>query len=159
MMNILQNDNLTICVKARGAELCSVRSVEGTEYIWHADPSVWGKHSPILFPAVGRMVNNQYRYNGKTYDMPKHGFARDSEFTLIDRSDSRLVFELTDNAQTLACWPFRFQFRVSYTLSDHTLTVGFEVANPNAEEMLFSLGAHPAFACPLEEGLEFSDYV
>ena len=159
MMNTIQNDNLKICVQSRGAELCSVRSAGGTEYMWGGDPAVWGKHSPILFPAVGRMADNQYRYNGKTYEMPKHGFARDSEFTLVESGDNTLVFELTDNAQTLICWPFRFRFRVRYTLAGNTLTVGFEVTNPNDEEMLFSLGAHPAFACPLEEGLEYSDYL
>ena len=91
--------------------------------------------------------------------MPKHGFARVSEFTLAESTDDTLVFELTDSDATLACWPFRFSFRIRYTLTGNALTIGFEVVNPNNEPMLFSLGAHPAFTCPLEAGLAYDDYV
>ena len=159
MIQTIQNEQLTVAVKALGAELCRVTSADGVEYLWSGDPAVWSGQSPVLFPFIGRMVNGQYRLNGTTYAMAKHGFARTSEFNLIDNTENTLAFELTDSAETLACWPFRFSFTVRYTLAGNALTVRFDVDNRNDTDMLFSLGAHPAFACPLEAGIAYDDYV
>lgn len=159
MIYTIHNLQLTVRVKDFGAELCSVRSAGGCEYLWQADPAVWGKHSPLLFPVVGKMHRGgRYQCDGVEYVMPKHGFARDSEFALVEQQPDRLTFELTDSDATRACWPFAFRLRVTYTLDASSLHVGFEVLNTDSRTLYFSLGAHPAFACPLEEPLSFGDY-
>jgi galactose mutarotase-like enzyme len=159
MIKTIANEFLTISVKSLGAELCSAVSADECEYIWQADLAVWGKHSPILFPVVGRMHNQgRYRFDDAEYTMPKHGFAASGEFKLVDARPDAIIFELTESDTTLACWPFRFALRVCYTLDKNTLRIGFEVCNTDDSTMFFSLGAHPAFACPLEKGLAFDDY-
>ena len=159
MIKTIANDHLTICVKSFGAELCSVKSADGFEYMWQGDPSVWDKHSPILFPVVGRMRDGgRYQFDGSEFVMPKHGFARTSEFALVDVQQGSMTFEMTESDATLACWPFRFVLRVRYTLERDSLRVGFEVSNTDERTMYFSLGGHPAFACPLQADRDFADY-
>ncbi|MHC5083928.1 MAG: aldose 1-epimerase family protein, partial [Planctomycetota bacterium] len=159
MIHTIQNQQITVGVKSLGAELCRLRAASGCEYLWQADPGVWAKHSPLLFPVVGRMHNDgHYQLDGVKYVMPKHGFARDSEFALVESDDASLTFELTDSDTTRACWPFSFRLRVRYALEAAAVRIGFEVVNTDKRAMYFSLGAHPALACPLQEGLEFDDY-
>ena len=141
-----------------GAELTSF-SLDGLDYLWPADPAVWGRHAPVLFPIVGRLPDDTYRHQGRAYELAQHGFARDREFIVISQTAQEIVFELRDDARTRAAFPFAFVLRIRYALRDTTLTVCWEVDNPAAEqELLFSIGAHPAFRCPLESGETFEDY-
>ena len=80
-MKELSNDKISIQIADHGAELISICANE-TEYLWQADPQFWGRHSPVLFPIVGRVWNNTYRHEGKTYSLGQHGFARDMDFQL-----------------------------------------------------------------------------
>ena len=45
----LKNEQLTIRVAEKGAELQSVKDSEGREYMWQAGAE-WPRHSPVLFP-------------------------------------------------------------------------------------------------------------
>ncbi|UMY64434.1 MULTISPECIES: aldose 1-epimerase family protein [unclassified Flavobacterium] len=144
----LQNNLLNATVRFKGAELVSLRDAKGRDYMWEGRPDVWGKHAPVLFPIVGTLKDNQYRYNGVTYTMGRHGFARDKTFSLEQQSGSEAVFLLTDDAETRAMYPFAFEFRIRYRLSDSTLTVTYEVRNTDTSILFFSVGGHPAFALP-----------
>lgn len=157
-MNWITNEHLTVGIKRRGAELCSIKSTDGFEYIWQADPAVWARHAPVLFPIVGRLRAGRYTLNGKTYELPQHGFARDMDFTLIDRDEHTLIFQLLPTAGTRARYPFEFALTISYRLNGPLLTVEYKVQNCSKETMPFSIGAHPAFnlAAPIEQcRLEF----
>ncbi|QIX60984.1 aldose 1-epimerase family protein [Hymenobacter sp. BT18] len=159
-MYVLENEQARATVQIRGAELSSfVRKDFGNlEYIWPAEPSVWARHAPVLFPIVGRLPENQYQHAGRTYTLSQHGFARDLDFTLVRHTPAELVLELRDTAATRQQYPFAFQLLISYRLAGPMLTVGWEVHNPGTEELLFSIGAHPAFRCPLLPGEVFEDY-
>ncbi len=142
----LQNNTLSIGILPTGAELRSVINKEtGKEYIWQADASVWNRSSPVLFPFVGRLKNDTYFYQNKTYTLPQHGFARNFEFELIKQTDNLLCFELKSNEQTLENYPFHFSLQLSYELTENELSLTYRVENTGAEKMYFSLGAHPAF--------------
>jgi len=156
----LHNPFLDIRVNARGAELCSVRSKQSAiEYIWQADPAVWARHAPVLFPIVGKLKNNSYYHAEEAFNLPQHGFARDREFTCIEQRDNELVFELSADAESLAVYPFEFTLRIHYLLCDNSLQVQYVVLNQSREPLFFSIGTHPAFNCPLQPGEErFSDY-
>jgi galactose mutarotase-like enzyme len=145
-------------VKSKGAELCTLRARDSdTEYLWQGDS--WNKHSPILFPIVGGLRNGVYEYRGKSYNLPRHGFARDREFALIEKGKERLVFALLYDESSLAVYPFQFELRVIYTIEGSKLSVTYEVKNlEENSEMLFSIGAHPAFKVPVEAGLAYDDY-
>jgi len=156
---ILENDYLTATFKSEGAEISSVRSKESNqEYIWQADPAVWARHAPVLFPIVGRLKNDQYQLNGSTYSMGQHGFARDQNFSVIDQSSSEITFGLTASPETQTLYPFNFVLDIQYTLQEKQLTVAYQVTNQGQETMPFSLGAHPAFYCPTQRDQKWEEY-
>ena len=155
----LSNDSLIIGIASKGAELQSIFNTHTQlEYMWRGDPTFWGKKSPVLFPIVGGLKNNIYTYNGKPYTLNRHGFARDSEFTVAAQTNSSIEFTLASSEETLKVYPFHFHFSVIYTLDQNSVSVSYVVENTGKETMYFSVGAHPAFAVPLIEGTEFTDH-
>lgn len=162
MTYTLENAQCRVAVNRLGAELSSfVRTdlADGAlEYIWPADPTYWGRHAPVLFPIVGRLPDNRYQHQDQQYSLGQHGFARDREFELLHQSATELTLELRADAESRAMYPFDFVLRISYRLAGSTLTIGWEVENPGAAELLFSIGAHPAFRCPLRPDELFEDY-
>ena len=108
----IQNDHLTVKVSALGAELMSIKTADGHEYLWQGDAKYWSGRAPIMFPICGRLFNGEYTYLGKTYTLPNHGFARKSVFTLKSASKSMVTLELVSNEETFSLYPFDFVFDV-----------------------------------------------
>ncbi|QBP18021.1 aldose 1-epimerase family protein [Acetilactobacillus jinshanensis] len=155
----LHNRYLNVVDNTKGAELNSIKGPNQTEYLWQADSDYWGWHAPILFPIVGRLVNNQYRYQGHTYQMHQHGFARQSQFKVDSASDTQVTFELKSSTRTHKLYPFDFDLKVSYKLVAHTVQVQIKVNNVSDKELWFSTGSHPGFNLPLRhDGATFEDY-
>lgn len=147
----ISNNFISATIKDFGAELCSLkRNAVNTEYIWQADDNYWGKHSPILFPIVGKLIDDEYMYEGNTYSMGQHGFARDNIFKLQEKKKNYLCFKLEQNEQTLEKYPFRFELYISYKLLENSLKISYKVINKSDKTMPFSIGAHPAFNWPLD---------
>jgi galactose mutarotase-like enzyme len=156
---ILENEYLRVTINAKGAELASiVHKQHQLEYMWNGNPAVWGKHSPLLFPIVGTLKNNQYIFEGKTYQLPRHGFARDKNFAVAEQKAESAIFSLASDDNTLDSYPFPFIFLVKYKLIENTLSVEYEVRNTGSATMYFSVGAHPAFAIPLVKDTNYEDY-
>ncbi|WP_379946760.1 aldose 1-epimerase family protein [Enterococcus devriesei] len=153
----ITNDFLEATINEKGAELVSLRANE-IEYIWQADPQYWGRHAPILFPFVGRLKDNQYSYQGKTYPMGQHGFARDKEFKVLEQTKEKVTLVLTSDEETKKVYPFDFSLTVSYEIWGEGVRIRFDVENTGEEEMIFALGGHPAFNIPLTDELQFDDY-
>jgi galactose mutarotase-like enzyme len=147
MLYNLENALASVEVDSQGAELSGFTLVStGRQYIWAAEPEVWARHAPILFPIVGKLKMNEYRYKDKTYYLPQHGFARDMAFTLRAQSENSLEFELKESEATLKVFPFQFVLRVKYVLVGTCLNISYTVLNPSETEPLyFSIGAHPGF--------------
>lgn len=155
----LQNEFLTADIHPKGAELQTLcRKDNSLNYLWRGDPAFWGKHSPILFPIVGSIKGNTYYFEGKSYTLPRHGFARDKEFEVQAASGEEAVFTLKDDSQTREAYPFAFVFQVRYRLSGPILEVEYSVSNPGSTPLYFSIGGHPAFAVPIVEGKHYEDY-
>lgn len=155
----ISNDQLTISISAKGAELQSIYHRDNhQEYLWSGDPAFWGKKSPVLFPIVGGLKNGSYTFEGNTYPMGRHGFAREKDFTVTEQSAHQIRFTLHADEQTRAIYPFDFCFSILYSLKENILTVSYEVDNTGDKTLWFSVGAHPAFAVPLVKGTEFSDH-
>jgi len=144
----ISNSKLKASVKYAGAELFSLTDNQNKEYIWEGNPDFWGKHSPILFPIVGTLKNNTYTINEKEYQLSRHGFARDMEFQLINKTENSAVFSLQSNAETLKNYPFDFELQLIYTLRETTLDIEYKVINKSESQIPFSIGAHPAIALP-----------
>ena len=127
---VLKSGDYTATIKYFGAELCSLKhGPSQTEFLWQADKSIWPRHSPLLFPFVGRLKNFEYTHNGKQYSIEQHGFARDSQFTLIEQKEDSVVFQLVDNLYTQVRYPFPFSLKMRYQLSDNVLCTEFEISN------------------------------
>ena len=142
---LIKNQKIEAVIKTKGAELFSLKKDE-KNYIWEINTDFWNKTSPILFPIVGVLKNNEYRYNNKTYKLPRHGFARDFDFEIISKSEDAVTFSLKYSDETLKVYPFQFELRISYILEDSRLIVKYQIINLSDEKMLYSIGAHPAFA-------------
>jgi len=149
---ITSHSGLIATISEKGAELISLANKNGKEFIWEGNPDFWGKHSPVLFPIVGTLKNNSYEYDGNSYTLSRHGFARDLTFSVIQKSKDSIAFSLSDNAQTLAVYPFHFELVITYTLDQDSLHIAYKVSNKNTVNLPFSIGAHPAFA--LSENFE-----
>lgn len=146
-MEKLSNSELCIQVSASGAELCSIQC-DGKEFLWQADPVFWGRHSPVLFPIVGRVWDDMYQCDGNTYKLSQHGFARDMDFQLVKKTDSELRYRLVDNEQTHQKFPYAFCLEVGYRIEGKKIEVIWQVENTGQQEMHFQIGAHPAFFYP-----------
>lgn len=147
-MEQLKNEKLTIKVKEHGAELCSITDCKGKEYLWQADPAFWKRHSPVLFPIVGSVWNGEFKAEGKTYKMSQHGFARDTDFTLVSKTENEVWFALDSNDITIEAYPYRFRLEIGYRLEGNTIKVMWKVENKDNKEIFFQIGAHPAFYYP-----------
>ncbi|MEW9854671.1 aldose 1-epimerase family protein [Novosphingobium sp. M1R2S20] len=148
----ITSGKLTARINLLGAELWSVTDADGREYMTDADPAFWTGHAPILFPIVGELAGGTYRYEGKNYALPRHGFARRSRFLLVEHADGTARFRLTDSADTRAAYPFAFALELCFRLHDTRLEIVAEVTNLGPEPLPFSLGFHPGFAWPLPGG-------
>lgn len=146
-METLFNGRLSIETSAQGAELCSI-FCNAKEYLWQADPAYWKRHSPVLFPIVGSVWQNEYRNEGIAYPLSQHGFARDREFELILEKDNEVRYRLTSDEETLKKYPFPFCLEIGYAIRDKKVDVKWEVKNTGDREMHFQIGAHPAFYYP-----------
>jgi len=144
----ISNSILKAQIKHLGAELISLKSNQNKEYIWEGNPTFWGKHSPILFPIVGTLKNNIYLINGKQYQLNRHGFAREMEFELIQKTPESARFSLISTNETKKMYPFDFELQICYSLKGNKLNIDFKVENKNEITMPFSIGAHPALALP-----------
>jgi galactose mutarotase-like enzyme len=154
----ISNDILTIRVAKKGAELQSVFHQENQiEYMWSGG-AAWPKRSPVLFPIVGGLKDNTYNVVGTDYELSRHGFARDNIFEVVEQTDSSATFLLRSNDQIKSVYPFNFLFLVKYELQQNKVVITFTVENIGVPDLLFSVGAHPAFAVPLVNGTNYEDY-
>lgn len=154
----INNEYIKIAVAEHGAELQSLLDRTGQEYMWNGDPAIWGKHSPVLFPIVGSLKEHTYFFEGKAYQLDRHGFARNMDFVLSEQQRAALVFTLQSTDDTLKVYPFLFELNIKYRLQEKTVLVTYEVKNTGDGDMWFSVGGHPAFKLPLFEGDAYVEY-
>ncbi len=153
MIITIKNNKISASINTLGAELIRLEK-DSKNYIWTVDETYWNKTSPILFPIVGRLKNDTYSIDNKIYELPRHGFARNFEFQIVNQTESSVAFVLESNSETLKNYPFEFELRLEYELDENELKIKYSVENKSEATMPFSIGAHPAFA--IENS--FSDY-
>lgn len=151
-MLALANDTLSAAISLRGAELSSLRTPDGSEWLWQGDPKFWDYRSPILFPVVGRSPGGKISIGGRSYPMSSHGFARTSHFQLLHADATSARLRLADSPETRASFPFAFQLDVAFALKPCAISAVAQVANTGDASMPCSIGFHPAFSWPLPGG-------
>lgn len=159
MLYTLENETLCVLVRSHGAELRSIKErADETEYLWDGNPEWWKYSSPVLFPIVGKLRDGKYRVSGAEYELPGHGFGRISDFELVARQQDSIEFVLEWSEDTLKVYPWKFALYVSYELEENKIKVIWRVRNLDEKHMVFSIGAHGAFRCPIVPGERFEDY-
>ena len=151
-MITIKNDKLTVEISENGAELQSVKTPDGREWLWNGDKTYWTGRAPICFPICGGLKDDQFIWNGKTYNLNKHGFAKKSVFSVGSVWDSGAVLTLASSEATKEMYPFDFVLYVIYELDGKSLKVTYKVENTGSDTMFFSIGAHEGYMTP--EGIE-----
>ncbi|WP_066220580.1 aldose 1-epimerase family protein [Formosa haliotis] len=159
-MYTLQNKSLKIAVNPVGAELSEISAVQNTnQFMWNANPDVWGSFAPNLFPVIGAIKNNSAIIDGEHYAVPRHGFVRhNTDIILEEQTESKLVFSLLYNTDLLKIYPFKFKFTIQFELIEYAVKVTHIVENLDDKPIYFSIGGHPAFKCPVFENETYTDY-
>lgn len=158
MKHTIENELIRVTADEFGAELSSILiKNSNTECLWQGNPDVWYGRAPILFPVIGQLLDGKYRYNGQEYEMPKHGFARRSNFKLKNISDNSMTFSLEDSEETKKCYPFDFELLIEYSVCGSSVKCTHTVINKNDGAMYFSIGAHPGFNCQVGDCIEFEN--
>lgn len=154
----LENNFLKVEINELGAEITRVYDKENdTEIIWEANPKFWKRHSPVLFPNVGKNYKNQVLINGKKYETSQHGFARDSIFKCINQCENSVEYMITANNETKKVYPFEFELIVGYELKEKEIIVTWQVNNKDSQPIYFTIGAHPAYR--FKDGDKKEDYI
>ena len=159
-MHSIKNSKIKISVKNTGAELCEISSIKNkTNFMWDANPNIWGSFAPNLFPVIGALKDGGYIYENKIYTLPKHGFIRNNNaVTCIEKTSNSLTFGLRYSDDLLNIYPFKFDFTLSYVLKDNVIELIHTIKNLDDKIMYFSLGGHPAFKCPVYKDENYDDY-
>jgi len=159
-MYTLENRKLKIGIKKIGAELCQISSISNrNEFMWDANPAIWANHAPNLFPIIGALKEDSYRFENKKYAMTKHGFIRNNkDIAIHEKTNDSLTFKLSQNESTLKSYPFKFEFYITYKLTDNKIDIIHTIKNCDKQSLYFSLGGHPAFKCPVYNDENYDDY-
>jgi galactose mutarotase-like enzyme len=160
MNHLLQNKNYIVQINGVGAELCSFQAKESNlEYVWQGNSEFWGSTAPVLFPIIGALKTGKYTHEGADFSVPKHGFIRNNENLVVkNKSNNTITFYYASSPELKKDYPFDFGFEITFSLCQNVLEVSHEIRNVGNSEMLFSLGGHPAFNCPLLPDENYNDY-
>ena len=159
-MITIRNGLWSARISETGAELKSLASLSsGQEYIWNGDPTWWNGSAPVLFPVIGGLKAGEYSYEGRTYKLPSHGFARASEFRVTRTGEDLAELTLVSGAKTREVYPFDFSLKVVFQLEHAGIAIRYEVTNTGTGRMYFSIGSHPAFVVPFAGGVLENYYV
>ena len=156
-MITLNNGILQAVIDPQGAELISLKQ-DGMERIWQGDPAIWNRHAPLLFPLIGRLIDQKYELDGQMIAAPMHGFCRDRLFSVLNQSVDKVTLVTEEDAGTLAVYPFSFRLEVSFRLEGNSVIKTHTVLNRSETEMPFELGGHDAYRTTLMPGETMADY-
>ncbi len=156
MLVTIENAHLRLTVDTLGAQMMSILSRDGCEYLWQGDPVFWSDRAPVLFPFIARLEKEQYQLDGTVYPMGIHGFAAQSEFAVEVQRDA-LVLTLHSTDVTKESYPFDFSLEITYRLVGSAIHVENRVVNKSTMPMHFALGGHPGFCVPMNGEGHFED--
>jgi galactose mutarotase-like enzyme len=147
----------TAKITTKGGELVSFLN-NGTEYVWVGNPEYWSGQAPVLFPTVGTLKNRETEIGGKVYKMRKHGFARKSEFELKSQTADSICLSLKSSDETKKSYPYDFELQITHSITDSGFKTEYRVINTDKTDIIFGIGGHAGFNCPIFKDTTFNDY-
>ncbi len=148
---VLKNESLTVTISDTGAEVLSIINNKGIEII-HQGSKVYPQHSPICFPIIGCFPDDTYTFNGKDYGLTIHGFAKKALFDVEEISDTEISFKISSTPETLASYPFEFNFTVNYKLEGSDFITEYITENIGENTMYYAVGTHTGYK--IDNGLK-----
>lgn len=145
MIYTIKSNKITVLINSFGAELMSIKDINGAEYLWQGDKKYWKDTAPILFPYIARLTDNKYYIDNKCYSMNIHGFASNSEFQVVKLLEDEITFSLKSNETTYKIYPRNFELIITYKLIENKIEITFIVINNDNKTMYFGIGGHPGF--------------
>ena len=156
MLYSISNDFIKLEIDSHGAETSNL-IINSLSVIRQKD-EVWGRSAPFLFPIVGCLKDGYTIINNQKYNITKHGFLRDHDLTLVNKTNDSLVFLDKYNASSLKMFPFKYELYVTYKLINNGLITVLKVKNIDNVSFKFNIGGHPGFRCPFNKDEKFDDY-
>lgn len=160
MISSIESKLLRVSIRQQGIELSSIKNKKtGTEYMWQGNPEYWSGQAPVLFPIIGSLKNGSTHINGADYRIPKHGIIRHSKKPkIIQKAADSITYQVRWDKESLAVYPFKFEFEVAFQLKEKQLTIAHTIRNLGSEELPYNVGGHPAFNCPVHDNEQYFDY-
>lgn len=138
-------DGALAIITLYGAQIVSWQAADGRERLFLSERSRFGDgHAirggiPVIFP--------QFAERGP---LPRHGFARTAEWTLVDSRHDQgyacATLRLSDSEATRAIWPHRFVAELTVMIEGKRLDVELEVENTGDAPFAFSAALHSYFS-------------
>lgn len=100
---------------------------------------------PLLFPICGNLPGDRYDWEGGSYPLKQHGFARDRAWTVVEQAADRMTLALADDDASRVGYPFAFGLSYEVQLGEGHLDLRFRLENRDDRPLPFSLGIHPYF--------------
>lgn len=141
----LSNNLVEAKIALKGAEIVSLNRIGDASVLWKKDDLIWNRTAPNLFPIVGRLSHDSYSFEGETYSMSQHGFARDEQFSISNQTSESVDLNLLWKEESLAKYPFKFDLTIRYSLNENGVDVWYLVKNVDDKKLGFSIGGHPGF--------------
>ena len=123
----------------------------GSKQLLMASPDGRQTHGgcAILAPFANRIRNGIYRFDEKTYEIPRnsgnnaiHGFLKDEPWTVVKTSPCSTTLENTFESPY---FPSRLVSSVVYTVKENRFEAQYSATNEGDEPVPFMLGFHPYF--------------
>ncbi len=120
--------------------------------------------NPILFPFNARSYDRGDIHfwrdaAGVRRPMPMHGLARQGDFKVTRLDAAGFAAQFLPGDEARACYPFDYEFTVTYRFERSGLTCEFALRNLGTTPLPWSAGHHFYFTVPWSEGATRSDYV
>ena len=101
----LENACLCVEIAEKGAELTRIFNKKtGAEILWNGNPEFWNRHSPILFPNVGKTHGNTVLIKG-TQIRRLSMDCRDSQFRCVKSAAEEAQFYFVRMKRREKCIP------------------------------------------------------
>lgn len=160
MLYTIENEVLAVTASTLGGELWDIRAKGEPQVpcLWDGAAGIWPRRAPVCFPWCGAVEDGWFEAEGRRFPAGSHGFVRDLEHTLTERSAGRLGFRL-DWPGDGSRWPWAFSFETVHALEGARLITTCAAVNQSETAMPVQMGFHPGFRCPLDPARPLTDYV
>jgi glucose-6-phosphate 1-epimerase len=134
-------DGASAEIYLHGAHLTSWKTSDGVERLFLSPLSEFKTGAairggvPVIFPQFSALG-----------PLPKHGFARNHAWELVESSGGTAKLRFVGNAETAASWPHSFVCEMLFGIGGNALEMKLSVANTGTQAFGFHASLHGYFA-------------